>query len=230
MNGSSLRLCTWSGILACIILGIGLWPLLQFVPPPLPSASAAEIAAIYRSNSFGILLGSTFLLASTPLYAPFYAAISAEIERMEGKGAPLAKAQMLTGMLAVCVPIAVTAAAWMIAAFRPERSDETIQMLNDFGWFLFFTPVVAGLINAIIIAVAIFNDRSPNPTFPRWVAFVNIWIGILFLPGGALAFFKTGPFAWNGLFVFWLGVVAFFVWFVIMTRCLLRAASTRREE
>ena len=227
MNGSSLRLCVYSGIAACVVLGIGLWPLLQFVPPPLPSASAAEIAAIYRNNSLGILLGSTLLLASTPLYAPFYAAISAEIERMEGPGSPLAKAQMLTGMLAVCVPIAVTADAWMIAAYRPERSDETIQMLNDFGWFLFFTPVAAGLINAVIIAIAIFNDKSPNPTFPRWVAFANIWIGILFLPGGALAFFKTGPFAWNGLFVFWLGVGAFFVWFVMMTKYLLRAAQTR---
>jgi hypothetical protein len=227
MNGSTLRLCTWSGIVACILLGIGLYPLLQFVPPPLPSANAAEIAAIYRGNSLGILIGATLMLASGSLYAPFYAAISSEMERIEGVGSPLAKAQMLLGVLAVCVPVSVAADAWMIAAFRPERSDETIQALNDFGWFLFFTPVVPGLLNAIAIAVAIFHDKSPNPTFPRWVAFANIWIGILFLPGAMLAFFKTGPFALNGIFVFWLGTGAFVVWFVIMTRCLLRAARAR---
>ena len=228
MNGTALRLCTWSGIVACILLGIGLYPLLQFVPPPLPSASAAEIAAIYRNNSFGILLGSTLMLAAGALYAPFYAAISSEMERIEGKGAPLAKAQMLLGLLAVCVPVSVAADAWMIAAFRPEHSDETILTLNDFGWFLFFTPVVPGLLNAITIAVAIFSDKSPNPTFPRWVAFANIWIGILFLPGAMLAFFKSGPFALNGLVVFWLGTGAFAVWFVIMTYWLLRAARTRK--
>ena len=226
MSSSSLRLCIWSGIVACFVLGVALWPLLQFVPPPKPSASATEIAAMYRNNGLGILLGSTLMLASASLYAPFYAAISAEMERMEGVGSPLAKAQMLLGMLAVCVPISVAADAWMIAAFR-DHSDETIQTLNDFGWFLFFTPVMPGLLNALTIAVAIFRDKSPNPTFPRWVAFANIWIGILFLPGAMLAFFKVGPFALDGIFVFWLGTGAFVVWFVIMTRCLLRAANSR---
>lgn len=230
MNSAMLKLCTWSGIVACVILGIGLWPLLQFVPPPLPSSSAAEIAAMYRENAFGILLGGTLMLASAAFYAPFYAAISAEIERIEERGSPLAKSQMLLGMLAVCVPVAVTAVVWMLGAYRAERSDETIQLLNDLGWFLFFTPVVAGLLNAIAIAAAIFNDKSATPTFPRWVAFLNIWIGILFMPGALLAFFKTGPFAWNGLFVFWLGVGAFAVWFVVMTYFLLRAARLRAER
>jgi hypothetical protein len=37
---------------------------------------------------------------------------------------------------------------------------------------------------------------------------------------------KIGPFALNGLFVFWLGTGAFAMWFVIMARCLLRAARS----
>ena len=30
-----------------------------------------------------------------------------------------------------------------------------------------------------------------------------------------LIFFKTGPFAWNGLLVFWLGVLVFFGWYTV---------------
>jgi hypothetical protein len=48
------------------------------------------------------------------------------------------------------------------------------------------------------------------------VAYFNIWVGLLFVPGGVSYFFRTGPFAWCGLLAFWVAAGAFFVWLLVM--------------
>jgi hypothetical protein len=45
-----------------------------------------------------------------------------------------------------------------------------------------------------------------------------------------LAFFKSGPFAWNGALVFWLAGSTFFVWFIVMTVTLLKAIRQEQES
>lgn len=218
------RLCIWSGIAGATLIFIALLPLMGFIPAPRPSASAAEIAALYRGNALGIIGGATLMVSAFGLLVPFYALISKHIEAMEDAGSPLAKAQFGLALLAVCVPGAVGSILWMAAAFRPDRSDEIIRLLNDLGWMLIFTPVVSGLVQTFVIAIAIFTDRSRAPAFPRWYAYFNVWIGISFLPGGLLGFFKTGILAWNGLLCFWLGLSAFGVWFIATAVVLMRAA------
>ena len=214
----------WCGILGATLIGVGLWPLMGFVPAPKPSASAAEIAAMFRANSLGIILGAMVTIAAFPMMVPFYAVISEQIRRMDDQGSVLANAQFGLGVLAVCVPGVVGSVSWMIAAFRPERPDEIIQLLNDFSWILIFSVVAAGLLQVLVLGFAIFNDRSAQPIFPRWFAYFNLWIGVAFLPGGLLGLFKTGPFAWNGLFCYWLGLAAFGLWFIVTARMLLKAA------
>jgi len=46
---------------------------------------------------------------------------------------------------------------------------------------------------------------------------------ILFIPGGLIAFFKTGPFAGDGILTFWLPFAVFFGWFVVMFPLFLKA-------
>jgi hypothetical protein len=225
MDVTVQKWCIWFGVIASVVLFIGLWPFMHFLPAPSPALSAAQIAGLYRSNDFGMLAGSSFILAGSALYAPFLAAISTAMEQMEGAGKPLAKSQSLLGMMALCVPISITSMLWMTAAYRPDLPDNIIQLLNDLGWNIFFMPVIAGCVQVFILATAIFRDQSAIPIFPRWFGYFNIWYGILLLPGGALAFFKTGPFALNGIFVFWLGTGAFGVWLVVITPLLLKAAN-----
>ncbi len=63
---------------------------------------------------------------------------------------------------------------------------------------------------------AIMSVQHEQPIFPRWVGYFNIWVAVLFIPGGLLTFFKTGPVAWNGLLAFWMPVVVFFAWYIVM--------------
>ena len=46
---------------------------------------------------------------------------------------------------------------------------------------------------------------------------------LLSVPSALDSFFKTGPFAWNGLLVFWVPAAAFCVWMAAMVRCTLQA-------
>lgn len=46
--------------------------------------------------------------------------------------------------------------------------------------------------------------------------------------GGALVFFKTGPFSWPGIFVFWLAGSTFILWFIVMTSGLLQAINVEK--
>lgn len=219
------KIGVWCGIVSAVLIFVALGLCMHFIPPPSPAASAAEIGAFYRAHSVGILVGGILMLATSALFIPFYAVLSAHLQRMEPLGSPLAKAQLMIAALALFMPIAITAVLWMVAAYRPERSNEMIQTLNDIGWFLFFTPVIAGLLQVFVIAGAIFADPAPNPRFPRWFAFYSIWIGILFLPAGLLPLFKAGLVAWNGLLAFWLGITAFGIWFVPMAVLLLKACD-----
>jgi hypothetical protein len=43
----------------------------------------------------------------------------------------------------------------------------------------------------------------------------NIWAPITFTPGVILQFFKSRPFAWNGIFVFWIPAIVFGIQFIV---------------
>ena len=40
----------------------------------------------------------------------------------------------------------------------------------------------------VLIGVVILQDRRPVPLIPRWLGFVNLWVGFLFLPAQAAVF------------------------------------------
>jgi hypothetical protein len=46
---------------------------------------------------------------------------------------------------------------------------------------------------------------------------------IIVTPGAILQFFKDGPFAWNGIFVFWIPATVFVIQFVVNVVYLLKA-------
>lgn len=72
------------------------------------------------------------------------------------------------------------------------------------------------VLQSLAIGLCILGNESSEEVYPRWLGYASLWVAFLSMPGALIPFFKTGPFAWNGLFGFWLAVIAFFFWFSSM--------------
>jgi hypothetical protein len=216
VQAGTQRLCAWCGIAFAVLFGLGLWGIADFVPPPSPDLSPEQIADIFRSNTTSIRLGLLITLLAAPLTLPWVVVISLQLRRIEGPQAPLALIQLVSGALGVLVfvvPIMILQAA----AFRPEQQDpKIIAALNDVAWLMFVGTFSIAVVQGLAIALAILRDNSPDPVFPRWLGYFNVWTVLLFLPGGLVVFFRTGPFAWNGVLAWWIPLVVFGVWFGVM--------------
>lgn len=226
MNKKAQLICLWCAPVMGIFVAVGWWLLAKFVPPPLPSATAVEIAEMFRANTNGIRVGMVLLMVGAGFFMPFIAVISAQINRIEGSTPVLTYTQLLGGVINVAI-ITASAMLWSTAAFRPERDPELIQLLNDASWLMTVMTFPPILIQAGAIGVAILSDKSAVPVFPRWLGYLNFWLMLLSLPGGVVVFFKSGPFAWNGLLAFWLPFSVFSIWFNAMFIMLLKAIKSQ---
>jgi hypothetical protein len=229
MSVRSQRMCTLSGPLAFVAVGVGIWPVAHFLPPLLPSASAEDIAAIYRANPDGIRLGAILFMVGASLFIPFFTQFSVLMKRMEGENTPLALTQAI-GAAVVVTLFFLPGIMFSLAAFRPERPAEMLQLVNDLGWLLLVIPVMPAFVQTMAIGLAILSDEKPVPVMPRWTGYFSIWLAVLFLPGCLAAMFKSGPFAWNGLLAFWLPVGMFGFWAVTMTFPMLKAISQEKPR
>ena len=194
-----------------------------------PALSANEIAAIYTENTLSIRFGTLVMMFGATFMLPFVAVIAVQMRRIEGKVPVLTVAQFAGGTVGFVVFLVATV-AWTTAAFRPDRSPELIQLMNDFGWIFLLMTFGTFVVQDFAVGFTILGDKSPEPAFPRWLGFYNLWVGVLFVPGGLLTFFKTGPFAWNGIFVWWVPFLVFFSWYLVMFVMLRKAILKQAAE
>lgn len=222
------RVCTWSGIV-CFLLFFGAFLAAGFIPPLAPHSSATAIAHFYQQHATGIRIGGVLMLLSGMFYAAFTGVISAQMRRIPGLHISATYVQLAAGAFA-CLTFLIPAMLFEVTAFRPYRSAEITQTLNDMCWILLVMPWPPFLTQNYAFAYAIFTDRRERPLFPRWLGYVNVWAPIIFSPSILLPFFKVGPFDWRGIFVFWIPAVVFVVQFIVNTAMLLRAIDRERNE
>jgi hypothetical protein len=214
MSLTDQKLCAWGGWFFVACFGPGLF-LAGFVPPPSPTLDAGQVAAFYTEHADGIRAGMILGLLGLTGWVTLVGAISARMREMRTSSGLAHSLQLgagMIGVLTVMLPIMIFATT----AFRPERDPAVTQALNDLGWLIIIPAFPTFLGQFLGLALGTLQDRSPRPVYPRWVAYFNIWVGLAFVPGGVAYFFRTGPFAWSGLFAFWVAAGAFFVWLLVM--------------
>lgn len=228
MNARAQRICVWFAPVFGIVFGAGMI-IPGFLPPTDPSAGAEVIAAMYREHAQIMRLGFILLQAASALTAPFVAVMSVQMKRIEGVHSPYTYVQLITGGCGVLI-LLIPSTLWIAAAFRPERDAQLTQLLNDLGWLL-LTPTFACLcVQVLAIGMAVLSDPRPQPIFPRWFGYLNLWVCFLSLPAGMIAYFRSGPFAWNGIISFWMVAIVFFAWLLIAVVLLLKAIKRQEAE
>jgi hypothetical protein len=228
MNVTVARGCVWCGVAFVVLFGIG-FLVAGFLPPPAPSATAAEIADRFSRDADRIRAGVQLAWAAGMLFVPFVAVISHLMRRAEGEFSPLATVQFGAGLgasLLFVLPLLQLQAA----AFRPGRPAEVVQAIQDMAWMPFVGSWAVPATQSVAVAVLVFTDRGPAMVFPRWVGYFNLWVAATYLPAIAMPFFQTGPLSWRGVLPFWLGAVAFFGWVVVMAVVSLRALARQRPR
>lgn len=229
MNPKLRILGVWSAAAFFLLWLIGFVFFAQWIPPIPPSATATEVADLFQARSVPIRVGMVLMSFGAVFYLPWTMVLSQLIKEIEGRSYFLAGTQLAAGVVSA-MTFFLPAFLWATAAFRPQRNPEITQALVDLGWLFFITPIAPFILQYTILAIVIFGDKRPQPAYPRWAGYLQLWISLSFMPALIAFFMKTGPFAWNGLLVWWVPFVCFTAWFVIMIaltrRAVLRSVET----
>ena len=224
---STQRLCTWMGPVAVVLSLLGMVIIGGYIPATDPAAGAAEIARFYTENLASVRLGMIVSMIGFTLFIPFGIAIAMQTRRMEA--VPVMTYVQIAAVAVAALEGVISTCIWLAAAFRPDEiNPEITRALHDLGWIVFLVDVPPFSVWMVAIGIAILRDHHPKPLFPRWLGFFNFWVALLILPALLLPFFKTGPFAYNGILALYLPFGAFFIWMVVMTIGLLQALGSKR--
>lgn len=189
-----------------------------FVHPMSPTMTADEVAAFYRDPDnlprirYSMIVLNWFGVA----LIPFLMMIAMQMRRMAHNSPVLSYCFMgcaAGGPALFCVADIY----WLLAAYRPERSPELIQMFNDLAWVTFTSQVGFLFAQNIFLAIGIYLDRQDKPVFAPWVAHFNVLAAFALAPAAFATLAMDGPLAWDGLLSFWVKNISIAVWIVVMT-------------
>jgi hypothetical protein len=222
-------LCAWSAVPFALLYLIGFCGLARMLVPPYPAQAAEAVARNYEEHANGIRLGLILSLFAMMFYLPFMSGVAVHLKRIEGRYTPFTFVQLGASISNAVVFLPVMY-FYLAAAYRPDRSPEMVQLLQDLGWLPMTGCIVTIDMQNLAIALAVLGDRNPNPIFPRWYGYLSLWCIALFTPACLDVFFQHGPFAWNGIFTWWMSLVSFFIWIVITAVMQLRAVNKMEDE
>lgn len=227
IDGELILLWTLPATVLIWISAFFLFP--GFTPPMSPRMSAEQVAAFYRENPSGVRYSMILFNWFGAGLIPILALIVMQIRRMAHR-TPIFSYAMLGCAAGGPTLFLIANVCWLLAAFRPERSPELTQLLNDFAWVT-FTVVVPFLIGqSVILALAIYFDHPATLVLPRWVAHFNLLVAAALVPAAFVGVSLSGPLAWDGGLSFWLKNVVIGVWVVVMGVVLGRAVYRERAE
>ncbi|KUI34890.1 hypothetical protein AU197_10625 [Mycobacterium sp. IS-1590] len=200
-----------------------------FLHPMSPTMSADEVAAFYRDETarirYSMILFNWFGVGLIPTVI----LLAMQVRKMAHR------TPILTYCLIACAGgpptlFLIANMFWLLGSFRPERSPELTQLLNDLAWVTFTVLVPYLIAQCLVLALAIYWDRQDKPVFRSWVAHFNLLIAVALMPAAFGAVTFEGPLAWDGVLSFWVKNIAIAVWIVVMGVVLAQNIRRQRAE
>ncbi len=208
-----------SMLMVTVFYAGGMFAISGFLPPPSPALSQTEVVSFYAENRTAIISGLTLAFVGVGFMLPLCIIGCVFMVEVESKdGFPF-----FTVMQGLCAVVTVLFTAfpnfmWMTAAFRVDRSAELIVLMHDLGWIMWATPSWGFAFQLICIAMVGLKDKREKPFIPRWMSYLALWLAIGVAPTPLVPFYTaSGPFAWDGLFTFWVAFFTPVAWIAIVT-------------
>jgi hypothetical protein len=214
----------WSALVLMGIMGV-IWVfLLQMIPPPSPALSAEETAAFYLANSSEILWGATIASWVSAFMVPFGTVLAIQLARLE-EGVPAWSILAFAGGILMSMFLVFPPLLWGVAAFSADRAPELTMLVNEMANLTLVTTDQFFIFQMFPAAFVILTSKKQDAlsAFPRWSGYFILWVGVAFEVGALGFLFKTGPFAWDGLLVFWMPFALFFLWVPVVSYLMLTA-------
>lgn len=220
------RLCQWSAVAIAAVMTVG-FVIAGLVPPPSPSASAAEIVEFYFSDPGGMRVGITLMSIGAVFITTFGVAVATHLRRIEGPSAPMAALQLASTAFIGAVTV-LYLFILLALMFRSDRDPDLILLLSDLTWVPFIGMWQPGALQGIAVGAAVLGDRNPGRPghFPRWVGWVSLWYAFTSLVGIFVPFTLGGALGWTGVVPFYLGAGALFGWWILIAFFMLRSTTT----
>lgn len=230
---TSLRyelIAAWCGPIFTAIFVVTFGVLGHNLPQPIsPDSAADQIGRYYIENLTDLRLGWVVSLIFISLYMPWSAQISEHMRYIEKHSRVLTYTQLISGALTVFV-VSWGMLCWAVATFRPDRDPAITQTLHDIGWESLELQWCITTVQMCVMAFAGLADKRERPVFPRWVCWLSIWCGLTFAPASLTLFLKTGPFAWNGAFGFYVPYAAWLIWCPVASIYMIRDIRRRMRD
>jgi hypothetical protein len=200
-----------------------------FLHPMSPTMSADAVANFYRDHTarirYSMILFNWFGVGLIPTVI----LLAMQVRRMAHRTPILSYSLMACAGGPPCLFL-IANMFWLLGAFRPERSPELTQLLNDLAWVTFTVLVPYLIAQCLLLALAIYWDRQERPVFKMWVAHFNVLVAVALAPAAFTALTLRGPLAWDGLLSFWVKNFAIAAWIVVMGVVLGQSILRRRAE
>jgi hypothetical protein len=229
MSEKSQIILVWWTIFSTIVFGLAWVFLIRLMPLPAPTLSAGDVARFYAENTLGIRLGATICSWTSAFLVPITVVVSVQLARLE-KGVPVWSILYFAGGILTSIFLVIPPVLWGVAAFTPTRPPEVTLVFHELAILMFVTTAQFFIFYMVaLVVVTLSQANDPRSPFPRWFGYLTIWVALITEVGAVGYLTKHGPFAWNGLFVFWLPFGIGFAWLAMLAILLLRALKLQKE-
>ena len=226
----SQTIILWWAFWFMVIFAAAWWALLGMVPTPPADWNPAQVAAFYTENGSKIKLGAAIASWTSAFMVPFSTVVAIQLARLE-EGTPVWSILAFAGGILMCMFLVFPPILWGVAAFNPARLPDATALMNDLANLTLTTTDQFYIFQMIAITYVGLTSKKvvANSAFPRWLGWLTLWAGITGTLGCMAQLFKTGPFAWDGIFPFYLPIAVFGAWMGAMAWMMFRALN-RQEQ
>jgi len=230
MSEKNQLVLIWWAIVFAVIYGLSYYFLTGFFPPPPANLNNMDVLELYAASNMALRIGVVICLLVGAFQLPWVVVVAVQMARLE-KGRPVwAITQLMAGAIGALLFI-LPPLFWGVAAFSVERSPEITVLMHELAFLTLITPVSLFLFQSLPVAFVAFQQGEVNHSaFPRWLGYFSVWLTISAECGALAQLFKSGPFAWNGLFTFWLPLTIFSVWFAVLSYTMIKAIKAQAGE